>query len=128
MKKTALRLLTVCLALSLLSPAVAETATGTQFTVGEKLIKQLEAGSGFTGTVTVESKAVEGLEASAITTVKPMVLDFTYIHVREDLAAKTPAENRVTLALTDGGQSQATGEFAYRGGTLYLRSSLTGDA
>ena len=128
MKKTALRLLTVCLALSLLSPAVAETATGTQFTVGEKLIKQLEAGSGFTGTVTVESKAVEGLEASAITTVKPMVFDFTYIHVREDLAAKTPAENRVTLALTDGGQSQATGEFAYRGGSLYLRSSLTGDA
>ena len=42
--------------------AVAEAVTGTDYTVGDKLLRQLQAGSGFSGTLTVESTAVAGKE------------------------------------------------------------------
>ena len=90
MKKIALRILTLCLVLALCLPAVAESVADVSYTVAEKLLKQLEAGSGFAGTVTFTSTAVAGREAEAITTLKPMVFDVSYIYVREDLAAWTP--------------------------------------
>lgn len=128
MKRIATRILTLCLALALLpAAAVAEALTEPVYTIAEKMLKQLEMGSGFTGTLTVETAAVPGREAEAYTTLKPVTLEGTFIYVREDLAAKKPAESRVTLALVDGDKQQATAELALRSGALYVRSSLAGD-
>ena len=128
MKKIALRAVTLCLTLVLLmSAAYAETATDVNYTVQEKMLKQLQAGSGFTGTLTVESKAVPGRESEALTTLKPLTFDCSYIYVRQDLAAKTPAESRFTLALVDGDQSLGTGELSLKEGALFLKSSLIGE-
>ncbi len=127
MKKTVLRIITLCLVLALCAPAGAESVAGVTYTVGEKLAKQLEAGSGFTGTLTLEAVATPGRESEAIVTLKPVVLDVGYIHVREDLAAKTPAESRVTLALKDGDATAATAQLAVKQGMAYVLSSLTGD-
>ena len=88
MKKTALRILTRCLVLALCLPAAAESVADVGYTVAEKLLKQLEAGSGFAGTLTLTATAVAGRETEALTTLKPMVFDASYIYVREDLAAK----------------------------------------
>ena len=128
MKKTALRILTLCLALALCLPAAAESTADVSYTVGEKLLKQLEAGSGFTGTLTFTATAVAGRETEAVTTLKPMVFDIGYIFVREDLAAKTPAESRMTIALTDGESTAGNAELAFKGGAAYLKSVLTGDS
>lgn len=127
MRKTVLRIITLCLVLALCAPAGAESVAGVTYTVGEKLAKQLEAGSGFTGTLTLEAVATPGRESEAIVTLKPVVLDVGYIHVREDLAAKTPAESRVTLALKDGDATAATAQLAVKQGMAYVLSSLTGD-
>ena len=125
MKKIALHAVTLCLTLVLLmSAAYAETATDVNYTVQEKMLKQLQAGSGFTGTLTVESKAVPGRESEALTTLKPLTFDCSYIYVRQDLAAKTPAESRFTLARVDGDQSLGPGELSLKEGALFLTSSL----
>ena len=61
MKRFAPRLLTLCLTLALLcTTAFAQTATDINYTVEEKLLKQLQAGSGFSGTLTLEATAVDG--------------------------------------------------------------------
>ncbi len=127
MKKIALRILTLCLVFALCLPAAAESVADVSYTVAEKLLKQLEAGSGFAGTVTFTSAAVAGREAEAITTLKPMVFDVSYIYVREDLAAKKPAENRITLALKDGESTVGGAELSLKSGMAYLQSALTGD-
>lgn len=128
MKRIASRILTLCLALALLpAAAFAEATAEPAYTMAEKMYKQLEKGSGFSGTLTLEAAAVPGREAEAFTTLKPITLDGTFIYVREDLAAKKPAESRVTLALMDGDNQQATAELALRSGGLYVRTSLAGD-
>lgn len=128
MKRFALQLLTFCLTLVMLvSYAVAETVTDVDYTVTEKLIKQLQAGSGFTGTLTLESIAVAGREGEAITTLKPLTFDVSYIYVREDSSAKTEAESRTMLTLVDGEQALGTVQFSLRGGALYMNSPLIGD-
>lgn len=127
MKKRALRLAALCLALMTLLPyAVADTVQS--YTVAEKWLKQLQAGSGFTGTLTVQSQSAEGRQSAALTTLKPIVLDLSYLFTREDLAAKTPAESRVTLALVDGEKTLGEGELVLRKGELYGQSTLTGDS
>lgn len=128
MKNTAMRLLTCLLTLSLLfSCAVAETAVDLDYTVEEKLVKQLQAGSGFTGTLTLESTANTGRESDALTTIKPLTVDMTYIYTREDTATQTPAENRLTFALTDSEKTLATAELSLSSGLAALQSSLLGD-
>ena len=113
--------------LALCLPAAAAPATEVNYTVGEKLLKQMQAGSGFTGTLTFTATAVPGREAEAVTTIKPVVFDVGYIFVREDLAAKTPAESRLTLALKDGENAVGSAELAFKEGAMYLKSVLTGD-
>ena len=128
MKKIALRLLSVCLMLALLvSGALAESVTGTDYTVAEKLIKQLQAGSGFAGTLTLESTAVAGRESEALTTLQPITLNFNYIYVRPDTATGTKAESRVTLSLAKDGGSDGKTQFSLREGIVYLTSALLGD-
>ena len=70
------------------------TAESLDYTVAEKLVKQLAAGSGFSGTVTLEA------DTERFATVKPIVLDVDYIFVRpEDVSL---GEHRVDAALVDG--------------------------
>lgn len=129
MKKRALRLLAVCLTLALLcSTAAAQSALDVEYTVAEKLLKQLQAGSGFTGTLTVESTAVAGREADAVTTTRPITIGVDYIYVRPDTVAQSEGESRLSLAVTDGDTAQGKTELALRGGKLYLQSALFGDA
>ena len=107
--------------------AVAEAVTGTDYTVGDKLLRQLQAGSGFSGTLTVESTAVAGKESEAITTLKPLVFACDYIYLRPDTNASTPGESRLTMALADGDTQTGIMEVALRAGDFYLKSSLLGD-
>ena len=74
MKKNIVRLLAICLALvMLLSSAMAEPTTDVSYTITEKLLKQMEAGSGFSARLTAQADAVAGLEAEALTTLKPLM-------------------------------------------------------
>jgi hypothetical protein len=126
MKKLALRLLAIGLTLGLLlTGAVAETAAGLDYTVEEKLVKQLQAGSGFEGTLTLEASAAAGRESEAFTTIQPLIFDLRYIYVRAD--AEQSAENRLTIALLDGEKTTGTAEVSLAAGVLALKSSLFGD-
>ena len=60
-----------------------------------KLIKQLWAGSGFSATVSVEVAAKEGMQA--MSTLKPIVMDVSYIYVRP--TATETAEHRADVVL-----------------------------
>lgn len=87
------RLASILLVLCLLCPVSAWAAE--DYTVAEKLGKQLWAGSGFSGTLTVEMQSETG-----VSTQKPIVLDADYIYVRE--TAESTAEHRLDLSLMDG--------------------------
>lgn len=122
------RLLSCLMALGLLfSGAFAETVSDLDYTVEEKLLKQLQAGSGFQGTLTIESTAVEGRESDAWTTIKPLTIDVGYIYVREDTSKNTKPENRLTFSFVDGEKTLGTAELALSEGLLALKSSLLGD-
>ncbi|MDD3213227.1 MAG: hypothetical protein PHY64_06120 [Eubacteriales bacterium] len=127
--RTTLRRLLACLMAFglLLTGAVAETADGLDYTVEEKLVKQIQAGSGFQGTLTLESTAVEGRESEAWTTIKPLTVDVGYIYVREDTAKNTKPENRLSFSFVDGEKTLGTAELSLNDGLLALRSSLLGD-
>ncbi len=98
------------------------------YTVADKLKLQLDAGSGFSGTLTLESAAVAGRESEAIVTNAPVVLDVGYLNVRANEARQIGAEKRLTLSLAEGGESQSPLlEASVQGGALYLKSALLGD-
>lgn len=80
-------LLLICI--MLLSCACAE-----DYTVAEKLYKQLWAGSGFSGVLSVE------IDSPQFKTVRPVTIDTDYIYVRE--TGETEAEHRLDLTLLDG--------------------------
>lgn len=122
------RLLSCLMALGLLlTGAIAETVSDLDYTVEEKLVKQLQAGSGFQGTLTIEAAAVEGRESEAWTTIKPLTIDVGYIYVREDTAKNTKAENHLSLSFIDGDKTLGTAELSLSEGLLALKSSLLGD-
>ena len=128
MKRFAKRVMACVMAAGLfVTCAGAETTDNLDYTVEQKLIKQLEAGSGFQGTLTVEADAVAGRESDAFTTLKPLTFDVSYIYVRPDAATNVTAENRMTLAFTDGEKSLGTAGFSLSGGLLAMTSSLLGD-
>lgn len=80
-------LLMACMLLVL--PACAE-----EYTVAEKLYKQLWAGSGFSGVMNVE------IDSEAFKTARPITVDADYIYVRE--TAEDTAAHRLDLTLMDG--------------------------
>ena len=123
MKKNLFRIACLWLCLALCAPALAE---GVDYSLAEKLSKQLEAGSGFTGTLTVSSEAVPGRESDAYTTIKPFTFDCTYLYTREDAATRTAAERRCGLVLKDGENAQATLDVALRGSQVFFQSDLIG--
>jgi len=128
-KKFALRLVAFCLTLGLLcTGAAAETATNLDYTVEEKMVKQLQAGSGFEGTLTLEAEAVAGREGDAVTTIRPMTFNVRYIYVRADETQNTDAESRLTLALVnDEEETLGSAELSLKSGVTALTSTLLGD-
>ena len=91
-----------CLLMSLMClclPAAHATGVDAEdYTVAGKLVKQLWAGSGFSATVSVEIAAKEGTQA--MSTLKPIVMDLSYIYVRP--TATETAEHRADVVLLDG--------------------------
>lgn len=129
MRKRAFSLLAIIVALTMLcASALAEQTAELNYTVSEKLFKQLQAGSGFEGTLTVESTAVQGREAEALTTIQPLTFDVTYLYVRADSATQTDAESRWAITLMDGEKTLGNAEVSLQSGVTSLRSSLLGDA
>ena len=90
-----------CLLMSLMClclPAAHATGVDAEdYTVAGKLVKQLWAGSGFSATVSVEIAAKEGTQA--MSTLKPIVMDLSYIYVRP--TATETAEHRADVVLLD---------------------------
>ncbi|MCE5342160.1 MAG: hypothetical protein LLF96_01040 [Eubacteriales bacterium] len=128
MKKWTMRLIAFCLVFGLLfSSAAAQTASDLDYTLEEKLAKQLQAGSGFEGTLTVQADAVAGRESDAWTTIQPLNFAFDYIAVRADAATGSEAESRLVVSFVDGDKTLGTAELSFRAGLQALKSSLLGD-
>lgn len=119
-------LLALCLAawVGLIPQALASSL---DYTVAEKLQKQLEAGSGFTGTLSLSMTAVPGREAEAVTTTSPIVLDLSYIYARQDLAAGIPAERRLSLLYPSGATARAALYLSLKDSGAFIKSNLLGE-
>lgn len=117
-------LLALSIGLGMASPGLAATE---DYSVAEKLSKQLQAGSGLSGTLTLTVTPVEGREAEAYYTITPFVFDISYIAVREDTATGTPAERRYEINYMDGENIRAITSLSLREGVLYMSGTLLGD-
>ena len=111
----------LCLLMSLmclLLPAAHATEADTEdYTVAGKLVKQLWAGSGFSATISVEVAAKEGTQA--MSTLKPIVMDLSYIYVRP--TATETAEHRADVVLMDGESAVSAAHAQLKDGTLAVR-------
>ena len=114
----------LCLLMSLmcllLPAAHASEADGEDYTVAGKLIKQLWAGSGFSATVSVEVAAREGTQA--MSTLKPIVMDLSYIYVRP--TATETAEHRADVVLMDGESAVSTAHAQLKDGSLAVQADV----
>jgi hypothetical protein len=101
MKKNLLaRLLCAALALvTVLCAAMPAFAATADYTMAGKLLKQLWAGSGFSGTLEVEL-AANPAAGGALVTASPFLIDWDYIYVRP--TAADTAQHRVDAQLMDG--------------------------
>ncbi len=109
------RLASLLLVLCLLCPLMAQAAE--DYTVAEKLAKQLWAGSGFSGTLTVDVQSETGAS-----TVKPIVLDADYIYVRE--TAEKTAEHRLDVTLMDGENALSAAYAQIKDGELSFQADV----
>ena len=106
----ALLLTCICLISSALA---AESA---DYTVAEKLLKQLTAGSGFSGVVTFEA------DTESFSTQKPLIMNLDYIFVRpEDVSL---GEHRVDLTLMDGETAVTGAHVQLLNGDLALQADV----
>ena len=112
--------LLMCLTCLLLPAAHASEANGEDYTVAGKLIKQLWAGSGFSATVSVEVAAKEGTQA--MSTLKPIVMDVSYIYVRP--TATETAEHRADVVLMDGESAVSTAHAQLKDGSLAVQADV----
>lgn len=114
----------LCLLMSLmclLLPAAHATEADTEdYTVAGKLIKQLWAGSGFSATVSVEVAAKEGTQA--MSTLKPIVMDVSYIYVRP--TATETAEHRADVVLLDGENALSAARAQLKDGALAVQADV----
>lgn len=125
MKRKILRIAALTLVLMLGAGAAAQTADDVSYSMAEKLLLQLDDGSGFKGTLTITADAVEGRESEAFSTLMPLVMDVTYIMPDSGDAAAAPS--RLTLTLNASEYQQGSAEFSLQGGAVYMQSSLLGD-
>lgn len=112
--------LLMCLMCLLLPAAHASEANGEDYTVAGKLIKQLWAGSGFSATVSVEVAAKEGTQA--MSTLKPIVMDVSYIYVRP--TATETAEHRADVVLMDGENALSAAHAQLKDGALAVQADV----
>lgn len=112
--------LLMCLMCLLLPTAHASEANGEDYTVAGKLIKQLWAGSGFSATVSVEVAAKEGTQA--MSTLKPIVMDVSYIYVRP--TATETAEHRADVVLMDGENALSAAHAQLKDGALAVQADV----
>lgn len=112
--------LLMCLMCLLLPAAHASEANGEDYTVAGKLIKQLWAGSGFSATVSVEVAAKEGTQA--MSTLKPIVMDVSYIYVRP--TATETAEHRADVVLMDGENALSAAHVQLKDGALAVQADV----
>lgn len=112
--------LLMCLTCLLLPAAHASEANGEDYTVAGKLIKQLWAGSGFSATVSVEIAAREGTQA--MSTLKPIVMDLSYIYVRP--TATETAEHRADVVLLDGESAVSAAHAQIKDGALAVQADV----
>ncbi len=119
-------LLTLILALTPACLALAETVTQSAG-MADKLRRQLAAGTGFSGTLTLTSAAVEGREAEAFVTTDPLVLGLRYIQVREDALQSIQAERRLELTLMPDDAADAQASIALRDARVFLSGTLFGE-
>lgn len=86
------------------------------YTVAEKLVKQLWAGSGFSGTLTVS------FETPSLSTKTPIVLDLDYIYVRP--TEEETSEHRVDLILMDGENARSAAYAQYKDEELSIQADV----
>lgn len=114
MKRLLICILTVMVCLA----PMASCATGVDYTIAEKLFRQIEAGSGFRGTLTLEIAAPDG--GSSTVTNKPVELDVSYISVKPNALTGATGEKR--LALTIPGEDKSLAELS----VMQSRVAFTG--
>lgn len=106
------RFLALLLSLVLLAaPALAE-----EYTVAEKLYKQLWAGSGFSGTLSVT------IDSPAFKTARPITVAADYIYVRE--TEQTGAAHRLDCTLMDGESALSAAYAQWKDGTLSFQADV----
>lgn len=113
------RFLCLLLVIALLLPAAALADTE-DYTVAGKLFKQLWAGSGFSGTLTLNSQTKQGDGLWQ----KPAVVNVDYIYVRPTDTA--PARHRADLTLMDGDSALTAAHLHLEEGTLYAQADIIG--
>ncbi len=113
-------LLAMLLCLSAVCPAL---AVNDDYTMAEKLVRQLWAGSGFSGTLEVELTAKPG--SDALQTLKPFLVDWDYIYVRP--TTETSGQHRVDMGIMDGETAVSEAHFQLKDGVLAASSPLLGD-
>lgn len=112
--------LLMCLTCLLLPTAHASGAEAEDYTVAGKLLKQLWAGSGFSATVSVEVAAKGGTQA--MSTLKPIVMDLSYIYVRP--TATETAEHRADVVLMDGDSALSAAHAQLKDGALAVQADV----
>ena len=100
----------LALCLCLCTGALAESLQG--YTVAEKLVKQLDAGSGFSGTLEVQT---DGADA-------PLSFQWDYIHTRKN--SETVEQQRLDLRLMDGETARNTFRFQWEDPALRFQTDL----
>lgn len=117
MKRLTSLLLALVLALCALTPALAAE----DYNMAEKLLKQLQAGSGFSGTLTLALDAKEGTQA--ISLVKPLTFALDYIFVRPK-GGEGSGEHRADLTLMDGEEARSAAHLQLLGDALTLQADV----
>ena len=91
-------------------------ACAEDYTVAEKLYKQLWAGSGFSGVLSLE------IDSPAFKTARPVTADADYIYVRE--AEGIEAEHRLDLTLMDGENAISAAYAQLKNGKLSFQADV----
>ncbi len=105
----------LCLLGCVASAGAADTSA--DYTVAGKLLKQLWAGSGFSGTLTVEIASKDG-----VFTVKPITSAVDYIYVRP--TETETAQHRLDLTLTEGETALSAAHAQLKDGELAVQADV----
>ena len=119
-----LMLCALCLFAYPLSAYGSEADASADYNTAGKLQKQLWAGSGFSGTLTVKIAANAGRAGESVTTQKPMSFNVDYIYVRPTDTAT--AAHRLDLSLMEGETAQTAAHLCFQDGALSAQADIVG--